>query len=839
MSRASHPWILAAALLWSTVGCSLAVDDDAFSKPVSFQYLNSLGDSPETSSIISKVVSFQYLNSLDDSPATSPIVSKVVSFQYFDWPGDENVTLQYSPPVSYRYSGPPQIVTQPASKLLRVGTSTTLSVVADGTPPLTYQWRFNGQALPNTAGAAIALDNLQSSDSGNYSVVVSNASGSVTSQFARLTVYAPPSSTKPVSPTLLTTTQQLSTALQTKLPTPVSTQLRWFNTGTHQFENVPSPLPSSGKMVIVLTHGWKSDPNGAPNDPSWPLKMARALASSYGGQANIFAWDWQSDAAGYTTGLLSYDPAIVASRTVPQGSALGVALMDTLGSTFNRNIHFIGHSFGTAVNCAAANYIHGDKRPRGDTRPATEKYASFRTHLTLFDEAELAIAVKGMHVIGDIVLGGFDDYAVNDAVQQLSNFRVQVIPKQWGWIDNYVSSVGYLHPEAVNVMLFRNNYPNLKSNLLEEHGYGIGWYQETVSNPNPELSLVGHRWSFEKDTLFKGDCPMAQSYYRQSQNLNSSEFEVSRITLLEAEVSSWGRVVAYPTLTAAQGLNASTKYLKKQVNAAGEYIYEKGKSAVVQVGASYLDGIHYAGNLLADFAEKVTAPKGAPVFIGSNQSTAAYFLLPGETAPAAQEAVFNLNFTIQPGASQPQNLKIPMRTMAINTPADGPVYTIIPVHVPNEAVGLSFEYNLEGTAVEDFMTMGVGEEKVFTMEAKYVEDGEWNWTPVISISDLRGQDVQLVFALNGTNGSPSGRLSIRNIEFYVPPRPQLEVEKTGDSLTASWPLSAIDWTIETTTDPSDPNGWQPVSNLPTDSDFFHTMTFDVSGTNRAFFRLKK
>lgn len=120
-----------------------------------------------------------------------------------------------------------------------------------------------------------------------------------------------------------------------------------------------------------------------------------------------------------------------------------------------------------------------------------------------------------------------------------------------------------------------------------------------------------------------------------------------------------------------------------------------------------------------------------------------------------------------------------------------------------------------------------------------MEDGEWNGTPVMSVSDIRGQDVQLVFALNGTDGSPSGKLSIRNIEFYVPPRPQLEIEKMGDSLTASWPLSAIDWTMETSTDLSDPNGWQPVADPPVDSDFFHTMTFDVSGTNRAFFRLKK
>lgn len=807
---------------------SHALDNDAYSKPVSFQYQNSLDDSPETSPIVSKVVSFQYLNSLDDSPATSPIVSKVVSYQYFDWPGDENVTFQYSPPVSYRYSGPPQIVTQPASKVLQVGSSMTLNVVADGIAPLTYQWRFNWQAIPNTAGAAITLDNLQSTDSGSYSVVVSNSSGSTTSLEARLIIYAPPTLTKPVSPTLLTTTQQLSTAQQTKLPTPVSTQLRWFNVGTNQFENVPSPLPSPGKMVIILTHGWQSGVNSY-----WPRSMAQALFASYGSKANIFAWNWQVDAA--LPGLLGkWDPATAASRVVPQGSALGAALMDTLSPSFNKDIHFIGHSLGTAVNCAAANYLHGKPRPRGDSRPATETYASFRTHLTLLDEAGQADSFKGLNVMLNLPRASYDDVYVQDTLRKLRDYRVEVIPKQWGWIDNYVSQFGSLHPEAVNVMLFRKNYVDVVSG---PHGYAIDWYMGTISSP--EASLVGHRWSFERGRLFKGDCPMAPSYYRQSLNLNSPESELSKINTAEAEALSWGRVVAYPTLKAAQGLDASTKYFKKQADVAGEYIYEKGKSAVTQVGASYLDGIHYAGNLLADFAEKITTPKGAPVFIGANQSTAAYFLLPGETAPAMQEAGWNLNFSIQSGSSQPQNLRIPMKARGIQSASDGPAYTIIPVHLPNEAVGMSFEYNMEGTAEEDFMTMGVGEEKIFTMEAKYVEDGEWNGTPVMSVSDIRGQDVQLVFALNGTDGSPSGKLSIRNIEFYVPPRPQLEVEKTGDSLTASWPLSAIDWTIETTTDLSDPNSWEPVANPPTDADFFHTMTFDVSGTPRAFFRLKK
>ena len=783
----------------------------------------------------SPVVSYQFLDSLDDSPATSPIVSPVVSYQYYDWLGDANVTFQYTPNVSYRFNGAPQILTQPLAQVLKVGQTANFSVSADGSAPMSYQWQFNGVNLAGGTGPSISVPNLQLAYSGKYSVTVQNAYGSAVSNDARLTVYLSPSTQQPVNPTLTTATGTLSTAQTTKPTAPVSTQLKWFNAATNQFESVPAQSTLAGKMTIVLTHGWKSSPSGTAASPEWPIKMARALAPAYGGTANVLAWDWQTDAAGNPSGLASLDPAPVAARTVPQGMALGNALMNALGSAYDKNIHFIGHSFGTAVNCAAANYVHGDKRPRGETRPATQKYASYNTHMTLFDEAEMAAGFKGLHVALDIPMAGFDEVALNDAVEQLNNFTVEVIPKHWGWIDNYVSEVGYLHPEAVNVMLWRKNYVNV---VFAPHGYSYEWYQDTITRPGE--SLVGHRWSFERNTLFQG--PMAPSYYLQSLDLNGSEMTVSKINVIEAEALSWGRVVAYPTLKAAQGMDAGGKYVQKQLSNAGDYIYEKASAVSTKVGAAYLNGIQYAGNMLANFVEGFSTPKGTPVFVGSAGSTPAYILAPSQTLSGNQQADWKLNFSIQPGAPQPQQLNVPMTATAITSAAAAPgnaVFTLIPIHVPNEAAGVSFEYKMDGTAVEDFMTMGIGTGNNYTMEAKYEDDGQWNATPVILVTDFRGQDVQFAFALNGTNGPPAGKLSIRNIHFYVPPRPQLILQIAKPQMTVSWPLSALEWTVESTTDLSNPNGWQPTATAPLDSDYFHTQTFDISTTGKAFFRLKK
>jgi hypothetical protein len=53
-------------------------------------------------------------------------------------------------------------------------------VNAGGTSPQ-YQWQFNGTPIPNQTNTALTIFPIQSTNAGNYDVVVSNAAGSVTS----------------------------------------------------------------------------------------------------------------------------------------------------------------------------------------------------------------------------------------------------------------------------------------------------------------------------------------------------------------------------------------------------------------------------------------------------------------------------------------------------------------------------------------------------------------------------------------------------------------------------------------------------------------------------------
>jgi uncharacterized repeat protein (TIGR03803 family) len=87
---------------------------------------------------------------------------------------------------------PPSIGIQPLSQNVMIGSSASFSVSVSGTPPFSYQWRFNGANLLNATNAAYAIQAVGATNTGNYSVVVTNLLGSVTSSNALLTVIVPP-----------------------------------------------------------------------------------------------------------------------------------------------------------------------------------------------------------------------------------------------------------------------------------------------------------------------------------------------------------------------------------------------------------------------------------------------------------------------------------------------------------------------------------------------------------------------------------------------------------------------------------------------------------------------
>lgn len=90
--------------------------------------------------------------------------------------------------VVFLFGSVPFISTSPSSIAAIVNANATFSVVAIGPGPLSYQWRKDEVPVAGATGATLNLSNLQPAQAGNYTVVVTNAYGSVTSSIASLSV---------------------------------------------------------------------------------------------------------------------------------------------------------------------------------------------------------------------------------------------------------------------------------------------------------------------------------------------------------------------------------------------------------------------------------------------------------------------------------------------------------------------------------------------------------------------------------------------------------------------------------------------------------------------------
>ena len=77
---------------------------------------------------------------------------------------------------------------QPMSQVVAAGSNVTFNVTVVGIGPFSYQWLFNGANLINATNASVTILNAQTNNAGNYSVIVTNLSGGVTSSVAALIV---------------------------------------------------------------------------------------------------------------------------------------------------------------------------------------------------------------------------------------------------------------------------------------------------------------------------------------------------------------------------------------------------------------------------------------------------------------------------------------------------------------------------------------------------------------------------------------------------------------------------------------------------------------------------
>ncbi|MCX6630463.1 MAG: PKD domain-containing protein, partial [Candidatus Solibacter sp.] len=158
-------------------------------------------------------------------------------------------------------NAPPSITDQPLNQTVKRGSNATFNVTATGTPPLGYQWRFNAAAIAGATASSYTRASAQCTNAGDYDVVVTNATGSVTSSVATLTVIAPPAiAVQPTNQTIMAGSDATFTVTATNAcGGGLTYQWRFNRTGiagatAPSFTRTNARYPHGGNYDVVVTN---------------------------------------------------------------------------------------------------------------------------------------------------------------------------------------------------------------------------------------------------------------------------------------------------------------------------------------------------------------------------------------------------------------------------------------------------------------------------------------------------------------------------------------------------------------------------------------------------------
>jgi hypothetical protein len=178
------------------------------------------------------------------------------------------------------FEGPIQIVQDPTSQTVPIGSEITFSVAATGAQPISYQWFMNGEPLVDgfgisgSATAILSVSNSQPSDAGNYDVLVSNALGSVLSAKASLNFIALPQIL--VQPTNQSSLFFGSAMFSVKAQSSIPFTYQWA------FNGEPIPNATNADLILaLLTCGQSGYYNCVVSNASGAVSSSKAQLTVY------------------------------------------------------------------------------------------------------------------------------------------------------------------------------------------------------------------------------------------------------------------------------------------------------------------------------------------------------------------------------------------------------------------------------------------------------------------------------------------------------------------------------------------------------------------------------
>ena len=539
------------------------------------------------------------------------------------------------------------------------------------------------------------------------------------------------------------------------------------------------------QMTIVLTHGWiplnplklNLTPIFTPNGiDDWPTTMAAELHAQ-NPAANIVAWNWK-DAA---TSPLA-DPQEAGGQTPQQGIQLGQALLNVLGPAYSGRVQFIGHSFGTLVNAYAANFLQGNNWAGEAVSPTP--WPANNMLMTLFDEAEVGADKNFILHPSELAALAAALAGLNGGYANLPSYY-HPLPKQFAWAENYVSEFGLLHSGAANVILTVGSPANAPDpvswfyDIGGFHAYPASWYEPTIETWNSAMGYVWpDLWSLN-DPAFANK-PAAGLVYEQTDSSNPWNLTLT----------SW--------------------------NDGANYLITKFQRYGSGLGSSF---VQFANNTLTANGS-ITPQAGLDL-----------------NAIDSIDWIFNLNTTAG-GSGKSQIKPHPMGGPdGGGDSSNNPAYDWMQLVVPTNAVSMSFNYSIEGDWQSDSLAAAFNGTNVLLIAGNLIQTNVTFSSGSIDVSSFAGQTNEFFIGIVGGT-STNAQVTVENLAFSVSLPPSLQAQMSGGNLMLSWPMSAQNFSLQTTTNLADPNSWVTLTNVPAIVNLQNTITNPVSA-GAQFYRLKQ
>jgi hypothetical protein len=145
------------------------------------------------------VTQVPYQNSYNYGQQVSLSASSGNTNANFSWSGAVSatnssliLTVTSNLVVQANFGSAPSVTISPLSLTVVAGGNAVLTASAAGLPPFAYQWQDSEGAIPGQTNATLTITDVQTNNADNYSVVVTNSFGAVTSAVATVTVVLPP-----------------------------------------------------------------------------------------------------------------------------------------------------------------------------------------------------------------------------------------------------------------------------------------------------------------------------------------------------------------------------------------------------------------------------------------------------------------------------------------------------------------------------------------------------------------------------------------------------------------------------------------------------------------------